>query len=83
MRIAWQVFAGPYVCLGKPFRNRRGMDQIQDVVTSHTAHTTLSLCKLIELVFCLGHPNRLTVIQLSIIWDVVGRVDRRWCLADN
>ena len=41
MRIAWQVFAGPYVCLDKPFRNR--MDLMQDVGTSHTAHTTLSL----------------------------------------
>ena len=43
MRIAWQVFAGPYVCLDKPLRNRRGMDLMQDVVTSHNAHTTLSL----------------------------------------
>ena len=43
MRIAWQAFVGPYVCLVKPFRNRRGMDLMQDVVTSHTAHTILSL----------------------------------------
>ena len=30
------------MCLDKPFRNRRGMDPMQDGVTSHTAHTTLS-----------------------------------------
>ena len=42
MRIEWQVFAGPYVCLDKPFRNRRGMDLVQDVVTYHT-HRVQSL----------------------------------------
>ena len=41
MRISWQVFASPYVCLDKPFRNRRLMDLMQDVVTFHTAHMTL------------------------------------------
>ena len=83
MRIAWQVFAGPYVCLEKRFRNRRGIDLIQDVLTSHTAHTTLSLLQARSVSVCLGHQNRLTLIHLIIIWDVVGRVVRRWCLANE
>ena len=39
-------------------------------------HTRLcTFCKLIELMFCLCHPNRLTLIQLTIF--VIGRMVRR------
>ena len=70
------------MCLDKPFRNRRGMDLMQDCVTSHTAHTTLSLLQAHRVNVLIGHPNRLTLIELSIIWYVVGRVVRRRCLAN-
>ena len=54
------------------------MDLMQDVATSHTAHTTLSLLQADRV----NVPNRLTLIQLSIIWDVLGRVVTKRCLAN-
>ena len=32
---------------------------------------------------CLGHPNRLTLIQIKRNWDVIGRVFRRQGLANE
>ena len=43
MRISWQVFASPCVCLDKLIRNRWGMRLMQDGATSYTEHTTLKL----------------------------------------
>ena len=70
MRIAWYVFAGPCVCLDKPFRNHRGMRLVQDGATLHTAHTTLHQL----LIFFLDHPKSPALNPMEFTLDVTGKV---------
>ena len=48
-----------YVCIDKLFINRSGMDLMQDVATSHTAHTTLSLLQAHRVNNVLPWPSKL------------------------
>ena len=65
MGIAWLVFAGQYVSLDKPliFRHHMGLCLMQGGATSHIeqAHGFGPFAS-----SCLGNPNRLTLIQLSV-----------------
>ena len=69
------------MCLDKPFRHPRGMCLMQDGVTSHTAHTTLSLLQA-HRVNVLPWPSKSPDHNpIKHNRDVIGRVVRRRGLA--
>ena len=83
MRIAWLVFASPYVGLDKPLRHHKGVCLMQDAATSHTAQPTLSLWQA-HRVNVLHWPSKspeFNQIKQTYNWDVIGRVVRRRGLA--